>query len=247
MSLLLYIIIFSLLGGVVSLVGGIGMLAKKEILSKHICSLTAFAAGVLVTVSLLDLLPEAFELGDPDIVGMGVLFGVVGLFILEKMSVWFHHHHEPHGAAPELVGVFLGDTLHNFIDGLAIGAAFLISIPTGIATAVAVGMHELPQEIADFSLYIKAKMSSGRTLTLNVLSSLSTLVGAVGVFYLGDFLEGLEVYILAIAAGMFLYIALADLVPELHEASEKKRNTIQLLVFFLGVVTAYASIILLGD
>src|SRR5687767_9211182 len=97
MSLLSYVILFSLLGGVVSLIGGIGMLANKTKLQKHIGSLTAFAAGVLITISILDLLPETFELGNPHMAGMSVLIGVLVLFVMEKLSVWFHHHHEPHG------------------------------------------------------------------------------------------------------------------------------------------------------
>lgn len=242
--LLIYVVVFSLLGGVVSLAGGVAMLANRTLLNKHVGSLTAFAAGVLMAISILDLLPEAFELGQPQVVSMSILLGALGLFVMEKMSVWFHHHHEPHGTPPEIIGVFLGDTLHNFIDGLAIGAAFLINIPTGVATAVAVGMHELPQEIADFSLYIKAGVKARRTIIMNLISSLATLVGAVGVYYLGEILAGVEVYILALAAGMFLYIALADLIPELHEEGKDKDKR-QLMIFFLGILMAYLSMILL--
>lgn len=246
MSLFTYVVLFSLLGGVVSLAGGIGMLANKTKLQKHAGVLTAFAAGVLITISILDLLPETFELGNPQMAGMSVLIGVLLLFVMEKMSVWFHHHHEPHGNAPEITGVFLGDSLHNFIDGLAIGAAFLVSIPAGIATSVAVGMHELPQEIADFSLYIKAGVSKKKTLIMNVTSSFATLIGSLGVFFMGDLIEGIEVYILGLAAGMFLYIALADLIPELHETIEKDKGKIQLMMFFVGIGIAYLSLILLG-
>ncbi len=246
MSLLLYIVIFCLLGGVVSLVGGVLMLSKKTTISKHISSMAAFAAGVLISISILDLMPEAFELGEPDMVAMGILIGVVGLFVLEKMSVWFHHHHEPHGHAPEIVGVFLGDTLHNFIDGIAIGAAFLISVPAGIAAAIGVGMHELPQEIADFGLYIKSGMKKKKILIWNLASSLATLVGGVGIYLAGDVLEGLEVYILALTAGMFLYISLADLVPELHEEERGKKNSKQLVIFFSGIFVAYLSMTFLG-
>lgn len=245
MNLLTYVILFSLLGGVVSLIGGVAMLAKRDLVKKHISSLTAFAAGVLIAISILDLIPEAFELGEANMVSMSILMGVIGLFVLEKMSVWFHHHHEPHGSSPEIVGVFLGDTLHNFIDGIAIGAAFLISIPAGIATAVAVGMHELPQEIADFSLYIKSGMSRQKTLLLNVASSLTTLLGSLGIYFMGAVVEGLEVYVLGIAAGMFLYISLADLIPELHEDHGRKNKT-QLFIFLLGIGSAYLSMILLG-
>src|SRR3989344_5588888 len=167
MSQMWQVVVFSLLGGVVSLMGGVAMLMWRDKIKGYVCELTSFAAGVLIAISLLDLLPEAFEMGDAETTSLFVLAGVLVLFLLEKTSVWFHHHHEPHGAAPEIVGVFMGDTLHNFIDGVAIGAAFLISPAAGVATAVAVGMHELPQEIADFSLYIRAGFKKGKTIALN--------------------------------------------------------------------------------
>jgi zinc and cadmium transporter len=244
MSLLAYVLLFSFLGGVVSLAGGVALLIWRNKLHNISDDLTSFAAGVMIAISVLDLLPEAFAEGNKN-VPILLLIGVVFLFVLERTSLWFHHHHEPHGHAPEITGLFLGDTLHNFIDGIAIGAAFLIGIPVGIATALGVGMHELPQEIADFSLYLKSGMSRKKTLTLNLLSSLVTIVGAVGVYFLGNVVHGLEMPILALTAGMFLYIALADLVPELHEEKSRGKGIRQLAVFFLGILIAYWSIVTL--
>lgn len=246
MPLLLWIIIFSLIGGVLSLAGGVLLLAHRAKVTAHIGILTSFAAGVLVAVSVLDLIPEAFEMGEHSIVALMILIGILILFVMEKTNVWFHHHHEPHGTSPQIVAVFLGDTLHNFIDGLAIGAAFLISIPTGVFTSLAVGMHELPQEIADFSLYLKAGVKNRQTLLMNFVSSLTTLVGAVGIYLLGTSgFEGFEVYILALTGGMFLYIALADLIPELHDDPKRGMGMNQLYTFFAGVVLTYVSIIVL--
>lgn len=247
MSLLAYVVLFSLLGGVVSLLGGVAMLVWSKKLKVKIGLLTAFAAGVLIAVALLDLIPEAFEIGGGQMLGLAMLLGVLVLFLLEKTSVWFHHHHEPHGTDPEIVGVFLGDTLHNFIDGLAIGAAFLVSVPTGIATALAVGMHEFPQEIADFSLYIRAGFSNRKTIFLNVVSSLMSVFGAVLVYLSGNILEGKIGYLLALTAGMFLYIALADLLPELHfEKNHEKEASREIVVFLGGIVVTYAMMGLLG-
>ncbi len=247
MNLWLWILIFSLIGGVFSLLGGVCMLFWQGKTKDRVIDLTSFAAGVLIAISILDLLPEAFAVGEAKMVSWAVFWGVIVLFLLEKTSVWFHHHHEPHGRTPEIVGVFLGDTLHNFIDGVAIGAAFLINIPTGVATAVAVGMHELPQEIADFSLYIRAGFSKRRTISLNLLSSLATLVGSLGIYIFGDVFKGWEVYILALTAGMFLYIGLADLLPELHDIDRGRGIKRELFFFFLGVTLSYLSMILVGE
>lgn len=247
MPLLLWIIIFALIGGVFSLIGGVFLLLNRGRIHSKLNILTAFAAGVLVAVAVLDLIPEAFELGEGNMTSLAVLFGILLLFVMEKTNLWFHHHHEPHGRHPEIMAVFLGDTLHNFIDGLAIGAAFLVSVPTGVATAVAVGLHELPQEIADFGLYIKAGYKNHQTLLMNFASSLTTLAGALAIYFLGqEIFAGLEVYVLALAGGMFLYIALADLIPELHISNKKDGDGMnQLYVFFLGLVIAYLSIIFL--
>lgn len=245
MSLLGYILVFSLAGGVLSLAGGIAMLVWQKKLMKQVCALTSFAAGVLIAVSILDLLPEAFELGENGVVSAAILGGILFLYLMEKSSIWWHHHHQTE-VQPEIVGVFLGDSLHNFVDGLAIGAAFLISVPAGIATSVAVGMHELPQEIADFSLYIKAGIRKSVTLGLNLLSSLATLLGSLGVFYLREHIAGWEVYMLAVAGGMFLYIALADLLPELHEESHEKRSGKELAIFLLGIAVVAGSMRILG-
>lgn len=222
------------------------MLMSKKWSERNVCILTSFAAGVLIEVAVLDLLPEAFEMGEANLVSITLLVGMIFLFVLEKSSVWIHSHHREANKT-EVVGVFLGDTLHNFIDGLAIGAAFLISVPTGIATALAVGMHELPQEIADFSLYIRAGFGRLKTIVMNLFSSFATLVGALIVYFFGGILEGAEIYMLALTAGMFLYIALADLLPELHEHKHKKRSAVELMVFLGAIIISYFSMGLVHD
>ncbi len=217
----------------------------RKILDNFIMELTSFAAGVMITVSILDLLPESILGADVETASILLLIGVLFLFFLERTSIWFHHHHEPHGHGPNMVGVWLGDTLHNLIDGVAIGAAFLIEPAFGKATAIAVAAHELPQEMADFTLYVKAGFSRSKTISLNLLSSLTTVVGGIGVYLLGDFLSGVEPYILAFTAGMFLYIALADLIPELHHTTKKRDTVRQLISFIGGIFVAYLSIKLL--
>lgn len=137
---------------------------KAGILSNK---LTSFAAGVLITVAVLDLLPEAFgAVTDYKMAAWSVLGGILLVFLMEKSGLWFHHHDGTHGAKPPISGIFWGDALHNFIDGFAIGAAFLLSKEAGILTAVAVGLHELPKEMADFTIYLRSGYSNLKTLLL---------------------------------------------------------------------------------
>lgn len=241
----LLLIFLSLIGGFFSLIGGIVLLYTHKRLRLNTSYLISFAAGVLLSVALLDLLPEASENVDPHNLGLFVLIGVLLLFLFEKTHVWWHHHHEPHGHNPEIVSIFLGDTLHNFIDGLAIGAAFLVSPILGISTALAVALHEIPQELADFSIYIKHKLKPSLILTANITSSLATLVGALLVYIFKDTFDPYVYPLLAITAGMFLFISLSDLIPDLHIDQDNLLSVNQLYIFLLGIVITYAGIIVM--
>lgn len=218
------------------------LLVFKNRVEKYVLEMTSFAAGVMVVVATMDLLPEAYSSGDIKIVSTFVLAGTLFLFFLERFSLWFHHHHTPHNGGINVTGVWLGDTFHNAIDGLAIGAAFLVEPKLGIATAIAVAAHELPQEIADFSLYISSGVSSYKTFFFNLFSSLATLVAGVLIYFLGNKLQGVESYLLALTAGMFMYISLADLIPELHHTTAKKEIFRQTLAFILGIAVALVNI-----
>ena len=238
------IILFSFLGGVVSLVGGLVLLKKKSWSQEAMLVMISFAAGVLLSVSFTDLLPEAVTAANEKGVEVGSLFGatlaaMAGFFLFERSFVWFHHHHGPHGDQPKplVAMVWLGDTLHNAIDGLVITAGFFTSVPLGITTALAVGAHELPQEIADFSLYLAKGVDRVKTLVLNVLSSLATVATAVAAYFLWDRIAVWQPQVLAFTAGMFIYIASSDLIPELHRSSSKKTNPWhQTATLLLGII-----------
>lgn len=243
------IILFSILGGVVSLVGGLALLMKKSWSHEAMLLMISFAAGVLLSVSFSELLPEAVEATELAGKEVGPLFEVtlaamVGFFLFERSFVWFHHHHEPHQDQPKPVVtmVWIGDTLHNAIDGLVITAGFFVSVPVGITTALAVGAHELPQEIADFSLYVAEGIGKTKTLVLNVVSSLATVVSAVSAYFLWDKISVLQPQLLAFTAGMFIYIAGSDLIPELHAEYRRKRAFVQSAAFGGGI----AAILLVG-
>ena len=230
-----------------SLVGGLVLLKKKRWSQEAMLVMISFAAGVLLSVSFSELLPEAVEAAELAGKEVGSLFGVTlaamaGFFLFERSFVWFHHHHQPHGDQPKpvVMMVWLGDTLHNAIDGLVITAGFFVSVPLGITTALAVGAHELPQEIADFSLYLAKGVGKAKTLVLNVLSSLATVVTAAAAYFLWDKIAVWQPEMLAFTAGMFIYIAGSDLIPELHTEYRRKRALAQSAAFGGGIVAILA-------
>ncbi len=244
------LIALCLTGGVASLVGAgliIFLKGKSGVVSEK---LTSFAAGVLLSVGILDLLVEAFEQGkDPGTVSYFVLAGVLFVFLLEKSGMWFHHHDGDHGKHPPIAGIFIGDMIHNFIDGFAIGATFLISKEAGVATAMAVAFHELPKEMADFTIYLRSGFSNLKTIALNLISSFVAVIGGLSVYFMSGFVEKNEANLLGATAGMFLFIALADLVPEMHEEMEKvnkKSKLGWLFVFGLGIGIGVVSSLMHG-
>ncbi|HKZ34455.1 MAG TPA: ZIP family metal transporter [Patescibacteria group bacterium] len=236
------IIFFSLVGGLFSLIGGALLLLKRRLSHTTMLTLISFAAGVLLSVSFADLLPESLELFEEKGLDTSQLFlwpllAIVGFFFFERSFVWFHHHHGPHEdqPAPIIPMVWMGDTLHNFVDGIVITASFLISIPLGITTSLAVAAHEIPQEFADFSLYLSKGVAKRKVLLLNILSSLATTVAAIFTFLFRESLDIIQPQLLAFTAGMFMYIACSDLIPELHHEYKKSSVWLQTVSFFLGL------------
>ncbi len=241
MDLFWYIMIATLLGSIGSLAGALLLFSWTKNLSKISHILVAFAAGVLLATAFLDLLPEAFDAGfGTDIFGW-VLIGILFFFLLERFVNWFHHRHlHPDTDSKPIVPlIILGDTVHNFIDGIAIAAAFLINIPLGIVTTVAVAAHEIPQEIGDFGLLLKEGLSKKRVIIINVLSSLSALLGALLAFLLGQQIEQVTHIFLALTAGFFIYIALSDLIPEIHHERREHFAIVETSFLFLGIVVTW--------
>lgn len=241
----LLVTIFSLLGGIFSLIGGVILLrTRAHHIKLFITYSVPFAAGALLGAVFLDLLNEGLELSDTNVVLFSVLGGIVGFFALERVTHWFHHHHEEDSAtrkSPLLI--IIGDTLHNALDGVAIASSFLISVPTGIVTTIAVAAHEIPQEIGDFGVLLSKGMSKKRVLLANVLSSLATTVSAVTVFMLGDADKLPLGVLLGVSAGFLLYVALSDLIPTIHEKPSKKGTLDkQLLLLLAGIATVWLAV-----
>ncbi len=201
--------------------------------------MVSLAVGSLLGGAFLHLIPEIFR-GAPSgytVRSLLILLGILIFFGLEKFVRWRHCHdsdcdeHAHHLAPMNL----LGDALHNFIDGLLIAASFLVSTEVGIATTVAVAVHELPQEIGDFGVLIQGGYSKNKALLYNFLISLTSLIGAGLVLLMGPIAENIIHGLLSVTAGGFIYIAGADLIPELHRTDDPKKSLLQFLVVIAGI------------
>jgi len=252
MDTLTYIIVFTLIGSIGALVGGVILLSKEQFAIRISHFLASFAAGVLLGAAFVDLLPEALEhaeeLGSEINIFGWVLAGILSFFLAERFIHWFHHHsnhsekahlEEKKSAVPLII---FGDTFHNFIDGVAIAATFMIDIQLGIITTLAVAAHEIPQEIGDFGLLLHRGMSRMKVLQVNVLSALAALVGAILTYFLGASVEGFLPAMLSLAAGFFIYIALSDLIPEIHGEDRKDVAFWETVLLLFGVVVIWLAV-----
>ena len=259
MSLLIWILLFSLLGGVLSvLAAALFLLFPEQLRARLLPHFVSFAIGALLGAAFLALLPHALEapgVQDLHVVTGTVLLGVLGFFLLEKMVLWRHCHHvecevhapddshgrHNHDQANHAAGtlILIGDGIHNLVDGVLIAAAFLTDFHLGIVTSLAVAAHEIPQEIGDFAVLLHSGFSRARALVYNILASLTTLIGATAAYYGLRETEAALPYILAVAASSFIYIAVADLIPGLHKRLEGRATAQQILLILAGVLTIY--------
>lgn len=203
----------------------------------------SYAVGTLLGVSLLVLLPQALERLPVGIALGTLLCGVLAFFLLEKLVLWRHCHDtdecEVHTSSAASL-VIVGDAFHTFVDGTVIAAAVLTSIPLGITTALVVATHEIPQEVGDVAILLRAGFSRGRAFTLNLLSGIGGILGAIGMLAASHSMPNLLPYVLAFAAGNFLYVAMSDLIPDLHRGGLKGGPIRQLLLIGAGILTIVA-------
>ena len=247
MNILLWIIVFTLAGGVISaLVASLYLLLGESARRRMLPHFVSFAIGALLGAAFLGLLPHAIEnagLERVHVIGLTFTFGILIFFVLEKAVIWRHchaSHCEAHALpADELRNaaagklILIGDSLHNMIDGVLIGAAFLTDFHLGVVTALAVIAHEIPQEVGDVAVLLNGGLSPKKSFTLNMIAGFTTVVGGVlAYFVLAQFLQALP-FVLAIAAGSFVYVAVADLIPGLHKQTEVAGSVAQ--VFFIGL------------
>lgn len=222
-----------------SLAGVFSLALNQKTVLRLVNFMVAFAIGALLGDAFIHLIPHAFEHLPQPAASLYVLLGIFIFFILENFLRWRHCHHatEEHHPHPVTTLNLIGDGAHNFMDGLIIGASYLVSIPVGIATTIAVVLHEIPQELGDFGILIQGGFTVSRAIFFNFLSSLLAILGAVLVLLVGHNLDGFSLILLPITAGGFIYIAGSDLMPNLHHTCEVKSHTsiVQFLFILLGV------------
>ncbi|MEA2452311.1 MAG: zinc and cadmium transporter [Actinomycetota bacterium] len=225
-----------------SLVGALTLTAAPTTLRKSLVVLIAFAAGALLGDAFVHILPEVAEseTGFDLTASLSLIAGVVVFFTLEKVLHW-HHSHIPNEEVMHPVATMnlVGDGLHNFIDGAIVAAAFSVSLEVGIATAIAVALHEIPQELGDFAILIHAGLTPKRALLLNFATALTAVIGGLATLALGS-VASVERFLLPFTAGAFVYIASTDLIPELHKEPEPMKSAIQVVALVAGVGTMVA-------
>jgi zinc and cadmium transporter len=250
MSTFVWIVLASLAGGALSvLFAALALRARAE----WIPAMVSYALGALLGAAFLEILPHALaHAHDPQALTAVVLGGILVFFILEKLVLWRHCHVESceahgtgdthehghdHGRAGMMITI--GDTFHNFVDGIMIAAAFLVDVKLGVVTAIAIIAHEIPQEVGDFIILLHSGYTRRKALAINLLASAATLVGAsLGYFALAPLRE-LMPYILAFAAASMIYVAVADLIPGLHKRPELRHTGQQVALILLGVLTVW--------
>lgn len=237
-SIWLYSLVSVFLVSLISLIGVVTLSIRADKLKKFLIYMVSFSAGALFGDVFIHLLPELAEEGLTLNYSITIISGVVLFFSLEKLVHWRHCHipiTKEHVHPFAYMNLF-GDALHNFIDGLIIAGSYMLSIPVGIATTIAVIFHEIPQEIGDFGVLIHGGFTKGKAIFLNFITALTAVLGAIFALLLNNFVAHVEGYLISLAIGGFLYIAGSDLIPELHKETKISASLIQILAFILGVI-----------
>lgn len=245
MAELTWIVLGGLLMSLIALVGGVTLVLSEQTLKRLLLPLVALAAGTLIGGAFFHMIPEAVDaLGNRTSVYAWVLAGFITFFALEQFLHW-HHCHRPSGAhRPLTYLILLADGLHNFIGGLAVAGAFLIDVKVGITAWIAAAAHEVPQELGDFGILVHGGWTKGRALLFNLLSALTFLLGGLVAYFAS--LKVDVTFLLPFAAGNFIYIAAADLIPEVNHQESAKLSVVHFLALLLGVGLLLALRIVLG-
>ena len=255
MTTLSWIIAVSLAGGVLSVVAAAAV--SVSLGAHRVNILISYAIGALLGAAFLEILPHALEHGEPHSMAATVLFGIMVFFILEKLVLWRHCHHDhceahethahahDHGRSGLLI--LVGDTFHNFVDGILIAAAFMENTQLGIVTALAIIAHEIPQEVGDYLILLHSGYSRAKALAFNLLSSLATLVGAMLAYFALSDMTDLIPTMLGLAAASMIYVAVADLIPGLHKRTALKETVQQVLLIGLGIASIVVVRALVGE
>lgn len=234
-----------LIVSIISLAGVFTFGIKEKKLQKILAYIIAFAAGTLLGDAFIHLIPEIVEdKGFTLLISSYILIGIVSSFSIEKFVHWRHCHHPTSKEHPHPLTTMnlVGDSVHNFLDGIIIAASYIVSIPVGIATTIAVALHEIPQEISEYGVLIYGGYTRKKALLANFLIALTAVLGSV--FTLIFTTNELITFLIPFAAGSFIYIATADLIPELHKQVKFKQSLVQLVLFIMGILVMAALLIL---
>ena len=244
-NMLSWILGASVFGGILSLIGGVFLLWREKFVKKISILLVSFAVGSLLGAAFFELMPESIKMLEPRQAFIYTLLGILTVFLLEKFFIWHHHHYHndekqthPH---PYTGTVIFGDSLHNFIDGLAISASFLLDFQVGITATLAIFLHEIPQEIGDFGILLHAGMKKSKILFYNFISALLTVIGAMLGYFFLPYFNDLVPHINLFLAGTFIYIATSDLIPEIQRQTHKSG-----LKYVFAIIAGVAIIWFLG-
>jgi zinc and cadmium transporter len=236
----IYALISVFIVSAISLIGLFTLSMRQDLVKRYVLILVSLAVGALLGDAFIHLIPEALEeSSNALLVSMLIITGILLFFVLEKLFHWHHHHGGEKAEAEEFkaVGrlVLISDSVHNMLDGIIIGVSYLVSVEVGMATTIAVIFHEIPQEIGDFGILLHSGYSVTRALWLNFLSAMLAVAGVVIVFLLGAIAEPVTAWLVPIAAGGFIYIAVADLIPELHKTRNAGQSLLQTTAVLLGI------------
>jgi len=241
MTTFIWILIATFSISLIAFVGASTLFLKEKILNKILLLLVAFSAGALIGGAFLHLIPEAVNkvgIKENSIseIFLYLIFGFCAFFVLEQFIGWHHHHATRH---PEIMPfsylILISDGIHNFIDGLIVAGSFVASLPMGVACALAVALHEIPQEIGDYGILVYGGFKKIRALFLNFASAIAIIFGGISGFFLSERIEEKIVFLLPFAAGTFIYVAASDLIPQIKKERELKKSLIHFLVFLTGI------------
>lgn len=239
---------------------GAAAFALNSHMQRHLGAMVSYAIGAMLGAVFLDILPEAIKLTtNVTILSGSVLFGILLFFILEKLVLWRHCHHEhcegheplydshghDHGRSGLMVTV--GDTFHNFVDGIIIAAAFLTDVHLGVVTALAIIAHEIPQEVGDFAVLLHSGYSKTRALKLNLISSFASVAGGILGYFTLQQMQSWIPALLAMAAASLIYVSVADLIPGLHKRAELRDTVQQVVLILMGVLTVGIMVTMLAE
>lgn len=232
----IYTLISVFIVSLISLIGVFTLAVDKNKLYKYLIYLVSLSAGTLMGDAFIHLIPDAYRGSSSVWPSLYILAGIFLFFILEKVLHWRHCHEEPCVDHPHPFSyvILVGDALHNFIDGMVIAASFIVSIPLGIATTMAVILHEIPHEFGNFASLIYGGFSVGKALLYNFISALVAILGAVIILTLSANIDPTR-FLIPFAAGGFIYVAGTDLIPELHKQNEARKGVFQVLAFLIGI------------